>query len=109
MISLFSFFCFNLEDKTKKIFYISSYIITSILKIYFVYKFTYISYKSFLPQLLSNPIIGLFLCVVISILSLFWGYSRYKKDLDAIPASSFIIAILVDTIFTQMIFVPFVF
>ena len=60
-----------------------------------------------LPQILAHKWVAVLIGLVISTICYSFGYNLYKKDLEAMPISKFGIALVLDTMLTMMIFVPF--
>lgn len=66
------------------------------------------TFGDLLPSIISNFYVGSILCIVISILSLIYGYNEYKNNIYESPFMPFSKALIIDTILTQTIFVPFI-
>jgi uncharacterized PurR-regulated membrane protein YhhQ (DUF165 family) len=61
-----------------------------------------------LPKFLASPIVGMTLTTLFSAVAFAYGYKRYKSNLDAIPIGSYMVALLIDTLMTQLLFIPFI-
>lgn len=107
-ISAMSYFAYNMQDKTKIKVFSLIYLITTIVKLYSVYDFFYVKFGYMLPDAFTLPLIGLGASFIISIPCMMYGISRYKRNLESIPFASFSYALLIDTVLTQMVFIPFI-
>lgn len=107
-IAAVSYFAYNMRDKTKKIAFSIVYLITTIAKLYSVYTFFYINYLYMIPDIFVSPILGLSISLFISLVCWIYGINRYRRNLESIPIASFSYALLIDSVMTQMIFVPFI-
>lgn len=96
------------QDKYKKPFYIISYLLVAIIKTYTIYHGEYIRIHSNFPKILSNPTIGVCFLISISILCGFYAYLKYSKDLEQIAFASFMEGLIIDTILTSILFIPYI-
>ena len=107
LISIMSLFSFSMLPKKKTIVYSIIYIIISAIKIFTVYYIYYKGYSYAMPPILTNMLTDLLLAAAISLLSLLYGLGLYKKNIYVIPAKYFAISIAIDSLLTQMVFIPF--
>lgn len=107
-ISAMSYFAYNMKDKNKFKAFSVIYFITIIAKLYAVYDFFYIKYSYMLPDAFVSPVLGLAISLVISIPCWLYGINMYRRNLEAIPFGSFSYALLIDSLLTQMVFIPFI-
>jgi hypothetical protein len=103
-----SFFSYAFNKNRKQIFYTIIYAVTAVLKAYFIYTVSYTMYSSLLPDMLASPAAGIAISILLSTVSFMYGFTIYRKDLDSMPIGSFMLALLIDTLLSQMIFVPFI-
>jgi hypothetical protein len=108
LISIMSLFAYSMLPKKKAAVYTIIYIIVSAIKVFIVYNIYYKQYSYAMPQLLSNMPFGLCLAAAISLLCLLNGLKHYKNNPYSLPIKYFAINILIDSLLTQMIFVPFI-
>lgn len=108
LIAAMSYITYSMKDRTKLVFFTTVYLITTALKLYSIYNFFYIEYGFMLPDALASPVLGLAICLLISIPCWLYGLRRYAKNLEAIPFISSSMALFKDSVLTQMIFVPFI-
>lgn len=108
LIAAMSYFAYNMKNKNKLRVFTLLYLITTVAKLYSIYDYFYIEYSYMLPEAFVSPVFGLLLCFAISIPCWLFGMSGYRKDLEAIPFGSFCYALLIDSILTQMVFIPFI-
>ncbi|GCD08410.1 hypothetical protein [Clostridium tagluense] len=107
LISIITFFSYSFSDKKKKLSFILISIVSFALKTSTVLSNSYGDNLYLLPQILSQKWVAVLVGVVISTICYSFGYKLYKKDLEAMPIGKFGIALVLDTILTMMIFVPF--
>jgi hypothetical protein len=104
-ISVVSYFAHTMSVNFRKITYILSYLVTVAVKVSTIYGF---SKMHNMPGPLQYPAVVIGVCLGLSVLGLLFGYGKYRKDTDAIPAWSYTQAIFIDSILTQMIFMPYI-
>ncbi|MGH4125963.1 MAG: hypothetical protein ACREV6_23910 [Clostridium sp.] len=107
LISIMTFFSYCLSDKKKKVYFILISIGSFALKTAVVLSNSYGDKMYLLPQILAHKWVSVLIGVVISTICYSFGYKLYEKDLEAMPISKFGIALVLDTILTMMVFVPF--
>ncbi|WP_138202814.1 hypothetical protein [Haloimpatiens lingqiaonensis] len=107
LIGLISFLEYKFSKKTKKLLYIGTAIITFLIKYEAIYSTNYKKYAYYLPEKFSSVTLGFFICLILSVTFYSFGYLSYKDDLDAMPVAKFIPYLLLDSIFTLMVFAPF--
>lgn len=107
-VAAMSYFTYNMQDNTKLKVFSISYLITIIAKLYAVFDFMYRDYSFMLPDAFVSPVLGLSISFVISIPCWLYGLRLYKKNLESIPFASFSYALLIDSLLTQMVFIPFI-
>jgi hypothetical protein len=103
-----SYFTYTMNDKNKLRVFSLIYLITAAIKLYSIYDFFYGDYAYMIPSMLASPLLGLIISFIISIPCYLFALGRYKGDLEALPFISFSLGLLLDTILTQMVFVPFI-
>jgi hypothetical protein len=108
LISLVSYFSYYTKDSTRVKLFSISYIITVITKLYAIYSFFYVQYSYMIPDLFKAPTVGLAIGAIVSIPCYLYAVGTYKKNLEAIPFASFSYGLIIDSILTQMIFIPFI-
>lgn len=108
LVSIFMFFQYSLKDSKKLLTFVLIYIMTIVAKIYTVYRISYITFSNLLPSYMSNIIIGIFINIIISLLTLKHGYDNYKNNIYESPFMPFSKALIIDTFLTQLVFVPFI-
>ena len=108
LISIMSLFSYSMLPKKKTIVYSIIYIITSAIKIFTVYNRYYKKYSYAMPPFLSNMPFGLLLAGLISLIFLLYGLGLYRKNIYSLPVKYFAICIALDSLLTQMVFVPFI-
>lgn len=112
LISIVTILGYKLSNRTKSIIFILICLLTSIVKLLCTNNLFYGTYASLLPKYLSPIGIGLIISITISFLSYANGYLRYKGKLkidpDIMPILGFSIALFIDSILTQLIYIPFI-
>lgn len=111
LISMFGLFSYKFKHKAALKVYSIIYIVISAAKLFTIYDIFYKEPIYNLPVLYSQPIAGMITCGVISIISFLYGLTLYKiqyeNDSYTMPILSITIAALIDTIVTQILFIPF--
>ncbi len=107
LISIMTFFSYSLTDKKKKLYFILISIISFALKISVVLGNSYGERIYLLPQILAHKWVAILIGSILSAICYSFGYKLYKDDLEAMPISKFGIALVLDTMLTMMVFVPF--
>ncbi|MBZ9684927.1 hypothetical protein G9F72_000945 [Clostridium estertheticum] len=107
LISIMTFFSYSFTDKKKKLYFILISIVSFALKISVILSNSYGDKIYLLPHVLAHKWMAILTGIVISTLCYSFGYNLYNKDLEAMPISKFGIALVLDTMLTMMIFVPF--
>ncbi|MDV3428604.1 MAG: hypothetical protein LIR50_16565, partial [Bacillota bacterium] len=92
--------------KTDIMLYIS-YIITALFKTYIVYKTIYIRFEGSVNGFFSNPVYGCLASLIISLICFTFLMYWQKKDEDTMPFFLFFLPLLIDTVLTQLLFVPY--
>jgi hypothetical protein len=108
IIGLMCFISLALKDRTKKLAFIATCVLTAVLKTQFIYGKVYKANISILRGLLSKPAFGIFILLLISFLCFAEAYRSYKQDLDKFPIMSFVIYGLLDAVLTVTLFYPFI-
>ncbi len=110
LISLLGLFSYKLKDKSTKVSFSIIYFIVTILKLLVIYDMFYKAPMYNLPWFYSTTTMGLLFCIGISILCFLYGYTRYivKRGSGSYPhVMSLVIALTMDSIITQLLFIPF--
>lgn len=84
-----------------------SYIIISIFKTYIIYKTIYIRFVGSVRGFFSNPVCGCVASMLISFICFIFLIYKHEKDEDSMTFFLFFIPLLIDTLLTQLLFVPF--
>lgn len=111
-VFLIAIMAFTLVDKTKdkikKPAYIISYAIAALVKIISIYNVVYTNNNSNIPPILVNSTLGIGILTSISILCVFFAYIKYSDDLEQLPFISFMEALIIDTVLTSILFIPYI-
>jgi hypothetical protein len=106
--SIASIFEYKLTDKKRKLLFIFVYSLIVLVKCYCIYNISFKKYTFFLPEFITIPI-GLALAVMISIPCCIYGYKKYAEDLQhKVVALSLSLPLIIDSLFTLYVFVPFI-
>lgn len=108
LIATVCYFSYYTKDSTRVKLFTISYLITVIAKLYAIYSFFYVQYSYMIPDMFKSPILGLAIGFIISIPCYIFAVGKYKQNLEAIPFASFSYGLIIDSILTQMIFIPFI-
>lgn len=102
-----SLFEYRVCEENRKYLFIITYLFSFCVKAFFVHYISYNIYKYFIPTYMPFYV-ALILLFIISLLCGSYGYIKYKNSMQSdIIALNFTQAILMDTLLTQLIFVPF--
>ncbi|WP_010293947.1 threonine/serine exporter family protein [Clostridium senegalense] len=104
IVSFFDY-SFTKEKRAKSFIVLACFAI--IAKCYAIITTVYGSYKMLLPQFISNTIVGTIVCLIIGALSYGLGYNFYKKDTEILTLIPLSISLIIDSIITLLIFVPY--
>jgi hypothetical protein len=107
IIAIMSFLSYSYTDKKKKVYYLFICLLSTALKVAVVLSNSYGDNLYLLPQVLAHKWVGISISIVISVICYSFGYRIFKKDLEGMPISSFILALTLDAMLTMMVFVPF--
>ncbi|WP_035291027.1 ABC transporter permease [Clostridium sp. KNHs214] len=107
VMSIISFLEYRLQEKSKKILFVTVSIMTFLIKCEAIYITNYKNFKFYLPKQLSSVLLGFFICFIISLIFYVFGYLNYKDDLDAMPIAKFMPYLILDSVFTLMVFAPY--
>jgi hypothetical protein len=107
LISIMTFFSYKYSDKKKKIYFVLISIVSFALKMLGIFSNSYGDKLYLLPQILAHKWVAIAISAIISLICYSFGYNLYKEDLEAMVISKFGIALVLDTLLTMMIFVPF--
>ncbi|MBU3144546.1 hypothetical protein [Clostridium sp. CF012] len=106
--SIASMFEYKLPDKKRKLLFVFVYSLIILIKCYFVYNISFDKYASFLPKFITFPI-GFALSVIVSIPCCIYAYKKYAENLqNNVVALSLSLPLIIDSLLTLYIFVPFI-
>lgn len=107
IVSIISLFEFRLKLNMRKIIYIISYLISVLVKLFVIYSISFKRYAYFIPKWFK-PIDGILIAFIISVLCIYHGYKKYTHDTSSnVLVFSLSKILILDTILTQMAFIPF--
>lgn len=103
-----SFFEYNIsKDKKRKVF-LGLCITATVFKCYGLLSVIYTNYKVLLPEVISSVYTATFICLIISFLSYGLGYVIYKKDEEMLTLLPISLALIIDSLLSVMVFVPYI-
>lgn len=105
---VYSFFDYSYSEKKKLKGFLVLSAIAIILKTSSILKISYADYLALLPPPLSYKAIGIVICAILGILSYAFGYLLFKKETEDMIIIKFSIALIIDTVLTLAVFVPFI-
>ncbi len=107
IVSIISLFEFRLKLNKRKIIYIIGYLIAVLIKIFVVYAISFRKYFYVIPKWFK-PIEGIIIALIISTLCISYGFKKYTDDTSSnVLVFSLSKILIIDTILTQMVFIPF--
>ncbi|MEG0774260.1 hypothetical protein [Clostridium sp.] len=101
------FFDYAYSEKNKKRGFILLSIIAIAIKTYGIIPTVYETYSFALPQLVASKIVGIGICTLIGALSYYYAYLLYKQDTEDVGIFKFSYGMLIDTVLTLVVFVPY--
>ncbi|WP_373898869.1 hypothetical protein ACER0A_004595 [Haloimpatiens sp. FM7315] len=107
IMCIISLFEYKINVKWKKRIYIIASIVTFLIKAKTIQYTNYKVYAYYLPKALMSPILGVLINLMFSLVCYSYGYYKYKDDLEAMPVVKFIPYVLLDSIFTLLVFAPY--
>ncbi|MFA6941938.1 MAG: hypothetical protein WCQ54_13330 [Clostridiaceae bacterium] len=107
LIGFITFFDWKKDNTKIDIMLYISYIITALFKTYIIYKTVYIRFEGSVNGFFSNPVYGCLASLLISFVCFSFLIYRQRKDDDTMTFFLFFIPLLIDTILTQILFVPY--
>jgi hypothetical protein len=112
IISVIGLFSYKFNHKSLKKAFVIVYAISGALKTYIFYDMFYKETQYPLPHWLSNNLVGLGVCILISVMSCMYGLEKYKSDYrknsESLVVLGFALSIVIDAFLTQLVFVPFI-
>lgn len=103
-----SFFDYKLSHKKKSLIFIGLGIIAALYKTYQIINICYGNNLYLLPSSIASIGMGILICLLLSMLSYSFGYAMYKRDMDNVMIMSFSTSIIIDSILTLMVYVPYI-
>ena len=108
LASLASMFEYKLSDKKRKLLLLFVYFLIVLIKCYFIYSISFEKYASLLPESFTLTL-GLAICIIISIPCSIYAYKKYAEDLQhKVIALSISLPLVIDSLLTLYVFVPFI-
>jgi hypothetical protein len=104
----FAFFDYAYSEKTKLRGFIGLAIFAIAIKTYGIIPVFYGDYAGLLPEVLSSKLIGIIICTLLGAISYAYGYLLYKRDTEDLGILKFFISLVIDTVLTLIVFVPFI-
>lgn len=110
LLSILGLFSYKLKDRVGKIAFVAIYLIIAVAKWLVIKDMIYNVPMYNLPWFYSTATTGMLFCAGISMLCLLYGYTRYilKNGKGSYPhVVNLIISLSMDTMMTQLLFIPF--
>ncbi|MBZ9689741.1 hypothetical protein G9F72_026055 [Clostridium estertheticum] len=99
---------YKLTDKKRKLLFVFIYFLITLIKCYFIYNISFKKYTFFLPEFMTIPL-GFAITLMISIPCCIYAYKKYAQNLqDNVVALSISLPLIIDSLLTLYIFVPFI-
>lgn len=108
LVGLFSFFDYKLNKSKKLKIFLVCAVFTTLVKIIAINSVIYGRYIEMLPQFISSKVIGILILSIISLLCYGFGYERFKKEPENIILFPFGISLILDSLLTLLVFIPFI-
>lgn len=108
MVGLIFMIEYKLSLKWKKIVFVVIAALGSVIKWKYIHNFIFVKNSYKLPALL-NPYLGLGICLIISLLFYYPAYKKYaNEEEEVILMIPYGISLLLESLFTVMLFCPFI-
>lgn len=106
LIGIISFIEWKSNDLAEDILTYISYIITAIFKTYIIYKTVYVTFGQ--PTgIMANTNFGCLISIIISLICFIFFIYKKKNDKRDMAYLVFFIPLIIDTVLTQILFVPY--
>lgn len=103
-----AFFDYAYSEKTKLRGFIVLATFAIAVKTYGIIPVFYENYAGLLPDVIGSKLIGTIICSIIGIVSYYYVFLTYKRDTEDMGILKFLSGLLIDTVLTLMVFVPFI-
>jgi hypothetical protein len=108
IVGIISFFDYAYSEKTKIRGFIVLAILAVALKTYGIIPTVYGMYGYAVPDIIGSKMAGIAICSIIGAISYYYAFLIYKKDTEDIGILKFGYGLIIDTILTLVVFVPFI-
>lgn len=108
IVGIISFFDYAYLERTKIRGFIVLAILSVALKTYGVIPTVYGMYGYAVPDVIGSKIAGIAICSIIGAISYYYAFLIYKKDTEDMGIVKFAYGLIIDTILTLVVFVPFI-
>ncbi|MGH4123991.1 MAG: hypothetical protein ACREV6_13780 [Clostridium sp.] len=108
VVSIYSIACFKYKYEIQKIFFIIFSVAAGILKSCVLYTIVFAKYSTMLPEIMNSPVMITGICILISVISYGYSYTRYCTEEGGLFVVRFLPGLILDTLITLLIFVPFI-
>lgn len=108
IMGVFTFFDYKFNEKQRKIGLIICGVLATIMKIYVIKNVFYVQNLHMLSESMKSFGVGAGICIAASILSYGYAYKRYCDDTEVVTLIRSSTGLMIDTILTLMVFVPFI-
>lgn len=107
LVGIITFLEFKKENIKTDILLLIGYVMTGLFKTYMIYNTVYVRFAGSVTGFLSNAVIGCLASILISFVCSTFLIYMHKKDEDGMAFFIFFIPLIIDTVLTQLLFVPF--
>ena len=106
--SIASILEYKFTEKNRKLLFIFVYSLIILIKCYFIYNISFKKYAFFLPKFMTVNI-GFVLTIMVSVPCCIYAYKKYAENLQHnVIALSLSMPLIIDSLLTLYIFVPFI-
>jgi len=108
VVGVIGFFDYAYSEKTKLRGFIILAILAVALKTYGIIPTIYGMYGYAIPDIIASKMAGVAICSIIGAISYYYAFLIYKKDTEDLGILKFAYGLIIDTVLTLVVFVPFI-
>lgn len=108
VVGVIGFFDYAYSEKTKIRGFIVLAILAVALKTYGIIPTIYGMYGYAVPDIIASNFAGITICSIIGAISYYYAFLIYKKDTEDLGILKFCYGLIIDTVLTLVVFVPFI-
>lgn len=107
IISIFSFLQYKLNEKISKKLYLVVCTVCTIIKLLYIKRSFYPKNSFYFPDVIASTTAVMAICIGISFITYLFSYMKFKKDSEKSAIFTLIPTLVLDSLLTLMVFIPF--